>query len=80
MARVLKVEIKRKGGQPGRDSQFKSMDLGCEEVGERGSKGSTFCFGSGKVTARRVPSLHLTVHQNHHNSPATPESFAVATP
>ena len=49
-----KVKIKRKGGQLGRDSQFKGIDLACEEVGERGGKGNTFFFGSGKVAARRV--------------------------
>ena len=54
MARIWKVKIKRKRGQLGRDSQFKGMDLGCEEVGERGGKGITFFFGSGKVAARRV--------------------------
>ena len=54
MARIWKVKIKRKGGQLGRDSQFKGMGLGCEEVGEREGKGSTFFFGSGKVAARRV--------------------------
>ena len=48
------MKIKRKGGQLGKDSQFNGMDLGCEEVRERGGKGSTLFFGSGKVTARRV--------------------------
>ena len=48
------MKIKRKEGQLRRDSQFKGLDLGCEEVGERGGKGGTFFFGSGKVAARRV--------------------------
>ena len=49
-----KVKIKRKEGQLGRDSQYRGMDLGCEEVGERGGKASTFFFGSGKIVDRRL--------------------------
>ena len=76
------MKIKRKGGQLGRDSQLRAwiLDVKKSEKEEARVAHSSSVLERSRQTSATVPSPHAIVHRDNHNSPAAPETFAVATP